>query len=97
MTPQTPCPKAPPWQFTRVCHQFGRLGRRKNLMSAEPVELSTHLAASGRIFSPHFEVSFEVSKQAHLLDPNFFRFKGLSEGVYRLRPPPPNNGPKTTD
>lgn len=62
-------------------------------MSAEPVELSTHLAASGRIFSPHFE----VSKQAHLLDPNFFRFKGLSEGVYRLRPPPPNNGPKTTD
>lgn len=66
-------------------------------MSAEPVELSTHLAASGRIFSPHFEVSFEVSKQAYLLDPNFFRFKGLSEGVYRLRPPPPNNGPKTTD
>ncbi|CEE21466.1 hypothetical protein XAC3810_250022 [Xanthomonas citri pv. citri] len=41
----------------------------------------------------HLEVSSEVSKQTHPLTSNFFRFKGLSEGVYRLRPPPPMSGP----
>lgn len=45
----------------------------------------------------HLEVSSEVSKQAQLEDPKCFRVNGLRKGVFRLRPPPPNNGPKTTD